>query len=60
MLRSTGEIPKWLTIVMRVVAWAILGIAGLAAALTAGWFLLVIISLVGYKLGFWGPPFGGE
>jgi hypothetical protein len=47
-------------IVLRVVAWAILGIAGLAAALTAGWFLLVIISLVGYKLGFWGPPFGGE
>jgi hypothetical protein len=59
-MHPVSDTPRWVGIVLRVVAWAILGIAGLAAALTAGWFLLVIISLVGYKLGFWGPPFGGE
>ena len=59
-MHPVGETPRWVQIVMRAVAWAIVGVLGLAAALTAGWFLLVIISVVGYKLGFWGPPFGGE
>lgn len=56
--RSFDGQPRWLRLTLRAVAWAILGIAGTAAALALAYIVMILVAIAGYEIGLWGPPFG--
>lgn len=55
-----ASMRPWPAIAVKTVAWLIIAALGLIAAATAAACALSFIMIVGYELGLWGPPFGGE
>jgi hypothetical protein len=52
--------PRWLEVAVRSVGWGVLVLLGLGVGLFLAYFLLMLGAVIGYELGFWGPPFGSE